>query len=62
MADATGTFTELWEQHRDAWDRFVDVTTAIGEVLIERISVPYEDTTLPGYLFHTPGADATAGA
>ncbi len=58
MADATGTFTELWEQHRDAWDRFVDVTTAIGEVLIERISVPYEDTTLPGYLFHTPGADA----
>src|ERR1700735_2331676 len=25
QADATGTFTELWEQHRDAWDRFVDV-------------------------------------
>jgi hypothetical protein len=58
MADATGTFTELWEQHRDAWDRFVDVTTAIGDTLIERITVPYEDTTLPGYLFRTPGADA----
>jgi hypothetical protein len=58
MADATGTFTELWEQHRYAWDRFVDVTTAIGDTLIERITVPYEDTTLPGYLFRTPGADA----
>jgi hypothetical protein len=58
LADATGTFTELWEQHRDAWDRFVDVTTAIGDTLIERITVPYEDTTLPGYLFRTPGADA----
>jgi hypothetical protein len=58
MADATGTFTELWEQHRDAWDRFVDVTTAIGDTLIERITVPYEDTTLPGYLFRTLGADA----
>jgi Prolyl oligopeptidase family len=58
QADATGTFTELWEQHRDAWDRFVDVTTAIGDTLIERITVPYEDTTLPGYLFRTTGADA----
>ncbi|HEY1674936.1 MAG TPA: prolyl oligopeptidase family serine peptidase [Streptosporangiaceae bacterium] len=59
LADATGTFTELWEQHRDAWDRFVDVTTAIGDTLIERITVPYEDTTLPGYLFRTPGADTS---
>src|ERR1700684_2283193 len=58
MADATGTFTELWEQHREAWDRFVDLTTAIGDTVIERITVPYEDTTLPGYVFRTPGTGA----
>ena len=58
QADATGTFAELWERHRDAWDRFADLTTAIGETLIERFTLPYGDTTLPGYVFRTPGADA----
>jgi hypothetical protein len=52
-ADATGGFTELWERHRDAWDRFVD----LSDVDIERIAVPFEGTTLPGYFFRA-GAGA----
>ncbi|MGY1753463.1 alpha/beta hydrolase family protein [Blastococcus sp. SYSU D01042] len=55
-ADATGGFTELWERHRDAWDRFVDLTTAAGDVAIERLEITYEDTTLPGYFFRSPRA------
>ncbi|MGY1709819.1 alpha/beta hydrolase family protein [Geodermatophilus sp. SYSU D00758] len=50
-ADATGGFTALWERHRDAWDRFVDLSTASGEVTVERIQIPYEGTALPGYFF-----------
>ncbi|NEM05645.1 prolyl oligopeptidase family serine peptidase [Geodermatophilus normandii] len=56
-ADATGEFTALWERHRDAWDRFVDLTDAVGDVTVERLSVPYEDTTLPGYLFRSGPPD-----
>lgn len=56
-ADTTGEFTALWERHRDAWDRFVDLTDAVGDVTVERLSVPYEDTTLPGYLFRSGPAD-----
>ena len=55
-ADATGAFTELWDRHRDAWDRFVDLTTAGGDIVVERIAVPYEDTTLPGYFFRRGAA------
>ncbi len=55
-ADTTEVFTGLWEHHREAWDRFADLTTGLGDVAIERIAVPYEDTTLPGYVFTTPGA------
>jgi hypothetical protein len=40
-------FSKLWEKHRAAWDRFVDLT----DVPVERIEIPYEDTTLPGYFF-----------
>lgn len=58
MADATRTFTEVWESHRAAWDRFVDLTTSLGETLIERFELPYEGTTLPGHLFRTPGDGA----
>jgi hypothetical protein len=58
QADATGTFTEVWERHRAAWDRFVDQTNAVGDTVIERIAVPYQDTTLPGHIFRTPGTDA----
>jgi prolyl oligopeptidase family protein len=52
-ADATGGFAPLWERHRDAWDRFVDRTGEIGDVAVERLEIPYEDTTLPGYLFRS---------
>jgi hypothetical protein len=52
-ADATGAFDELWGRHRDAWDRFVDLTTAVGDVTVERIEIPYAGTTLPGYFFRS---------
>ena len=51
---ALGTTDELvptFRRHRTAWDRFVDTTST----LVERVEIPYEDTTMPGYLFH-PGA------
>jgi hypothetical protein len=47
-ADGTGDpalFAALWEKHRAAWDRFIDLT----ELAAERIEIPYEATTLPGY-------------
>ncbi|MGY1823130.1 alpha/beta hydrolase family protein [Geodermatophilus sp. SYSU D00079] len=51
-ADGTGDpglFARLWERHRDAWDAFVD-----GSALdVERLEIPYEGTTLPGYLFRS---------
>lgn len=49
-ADGTGDaslFAQLWEKHRVAWDRFVDLV----DLRIERIEIPYEGTTLPGYFF-----------
>ncbi|MCO1656450.1 alpha/beta hydrolase family protein [Pseudonocardia humida] len=52
-ADATGGFAELWEAHRAAWERFVDLT----DVPIERTTIPYGSTTLPGYFFRG-GPDA----
>ncbi|MDN5914865.1 MAG: prolyl oligopeptidase family serine peptidase [Pseudonocardia sp.] len=48
-------FTRLWECHRDAWDAFVDLTASIGDVVAERIAIPYEGTTLPGYFFARTG-------
>lgn len=58
-ADATGAFAELWERHRSAWDHFVDLTAAVGDVTVERIEIPYEGTTLPGYFFRRgAGTDA----
>ncbi|MGR7027506.1 hypothetical protein [Geodermatophilus sp. URMC 62] len=57
QADATGQFTALRERHRDAWDRFVDLTDAVGDVAAERLSIPSVDTTLPGHLFRSRPAD-----
>jgi dienelactone hydrolase len=51
-ADGAGDpelFAALWEKHQQAWDQFVDLT----DVHIERIRIPYEDTTLPGYFFRS---------
>jgi hypothetical protein len=41
----------LWERQRECWDR------AVGLLGAERLSIPYEHTTLPGYFFSAgPGA------
>ena len=47
--DDQALFAALWEKHRAAWDRFVDLT----DLQIERIEIPYEGTTLPGYFFRS---------
>ena len=49
MEDPT-LFASLWEKHRAAWDRFVDLGE-FGGAVAERIEIPYEGTTLPGYFF-----------
>ena len=46
---------ELWRRQRACWDRVVDLQPVPGE----RISIPYEDTTLRGFFFRAP--DATPG-
>jgi Esterase FrsA-like len=46
---------KLWTGSRSAWDKAVDLLPAAGE----RLRIPYEDTTLPGYFFRAP--DAAAG-
>jgi Prolyl oligopeptidase family len=43
---------ELWTRSRAAWDRAVDLLP----VPAERVQIPYEDTTLPGYFFRAPDA------
>lgn len=40
-----------FRRHREAWDRFVDTTAQP----VERVQIPYADTTMPGYLFRPPG-------
>ena len=43
---------EIWRRHRRCWDRVVDLQPVPGE----RLSIPYEGTTLPGYFFRSPDA------
>ncbi|WP_280420699.1 alpha/beta hydrolase family protein [Nocardia carnea] len=43
-----------FRSHRYGWDRFVDTTTH----QVERVAIPYENSTLPGYFF-TPAPDST---
>jgi len=50
--DDPALFGSLWEKHRAAWDRFVDLGEFDGAVA-ERIEIPYEGTTLPGYFFRS---------
>ncbi len=45
-------YTSLWEQHRKCWDRAVE----IFETPVEKVQIPYEGTTLEGYLFTPPSA------
>jgi len=39
-------FTDLWENHRRCWDAFLGLSSWSWEAL----TIPYEDTTLPGYV------------
>jgi hypothetical protein len=41
-----------FRKHRAAWDSWVDAV----DLDIARVSIPYQDTTMPGYLFRAPGA------
>jgi hypothetical protein len=43
---------ETWKRHRACWDKFVDLAAVPGE----RLQLPYQDTTLPGYVFRAPDA------
>ena len=40
-------YTTLWEHSRKCWDRAVE----IFECPVEKVQIPYEGTTLEGYLF-----------
>lgn len=44
--------TELYRRQRDCWERIVDSSPAPGE----RVAIPYEGETLPGYFFRAPDA------
>jgi len=46
--DSTDELADVFHKHRKAWDAFVDSTTRAS---VERVSIPYEQTTLPGYVF-----------
>ena len=41
-------FHSLWERHRQAWDQ----AAALFDPPVEKIAIPYLDTTLEGYFFH----------
>lgn len=41
---------DIWHRQRDCWERVVDLSDA------ERVSVPYEGTTLRGWFFRAPDA------
>jgi dienelactone hydrolase len=51
--DSTDELADVFHKHRKAWDAFVDSTTRAS---VERVSIPYEQTTLPGYVFRPRGA------
>jgi hypothetical protein len=48
---------ELWKRHRACWDKVVDLAPVPGE----RLGVPYEGTTLPGYFFRAPTPPPASG-
>src|SRR5690606_33203730 len=43
-----------FDNHRSGWNRFVDTTA----YRVERVDIPYENSTLPGYFFR-PAPDNT---
>jgi S-formylglutathione hydrolase FrmB len=40
----------LWQRHRACWEEIVDLSGG------ERVAIPYEDTTMPGFFFRAPDA------
>lgn len=44
---------EIWRRQRACWDKAVDLAPVPGE----RLEIPYESTTLPGYFFRAPDAE-----
>jgi hypothetical protein len=44
------TKLDLWRRQRACWDQIVDLSQG------ERLEIPYEDTTLPGFFFRAAGA------
>ncbi|TCL64671.1 alpha/beta fold hydrolase [Rhizobium sp. BK251] len=52
--DSDELLVPTFRRHREAWDRFVDATSA----KTERVEIPYEGITMPGYLFKLTGTDA----
>lgn len=51
-ADAE-SFDTTWKDHRDCWNQAM----GLAEPPVERVAVPYGDTTLPGYMFTQGGND-----
>jgi hypothetical protein len=45
-----------FRKHRAQWDAWVDAVL----LPIERVQIPYEDSTLPGYFFRAPGVEGPA--
>ena len=43
---------DIWLRQRACWDSSVDLAAVPGE----RLEIPYEGTTLPGYFFRAPDA------
>lgn len=43
---------ELWREQHASWEQLVDLADPPGE----RVAIPYEDTTLPGWFFRAPDA------
>jgi hypothetical protein len=46
-----GTKLDRWRRQRACWDQIVDLSQG------ERLAIPYEGTTLPGFFFRAPDAD-----
>ncbi len=44
---------DLWRRQRACWEKVVDLQPVPGE----RVAIPYEGTTLPGYVFRAPDAE-----
>ncbi|MEU0965753.1 dipeptidyl aminopeptidase [Streptomyces sp. NPDC005917] len=51
-ADAEARLREVFPRHRDCFDRFLSA----WDPPAERVSIPYEGDSLPGYLIGPPGA------